>query len=105
MDWTAYAVGYGLVGLFGAFATYLLWIEMAVPETMTGAGWKLLEPLPPVIGVAERVGYTAALLSGQGAFVGVWLAVKTLGVAPWQHERPEGRYPYQRNLVLTLVSL
>jgi hypothetical protein len=73
--------------------------------TIPGHGWELLKPLPPVIGIAERVGHTAALATHQSAFIGVWLAIKTLGVAPWQHEKPEGRYAYQRNLVVTLVSL
>lgn len=73
--------------------------------TIPGHGWELLKPLPPVIGIAERVGHTAALATHQSAFIGVWLAIKTLGVAPWQHEKPEGRYAYQRNLVVTVVSL
>ena len=105
MEWWAYVVGYGVAGVLGAAATYLLWRVMEVPATMSEPGWELLKPLPPVIGVGERVGYTAALVSGQAAFIGVWLAIKMLGVAPWQHEKPQGRYPYQRNLVLTLVSL
>lgn len=105
MYWWAYVVGFGVVGALGAATTYLLWRTMDVAETMADPGWEMLKPLPPVIGVGERVGYTAALISGQGAFIGVWLAIKMLGVAPWQHENPQGRYPYQRNLVVTLVSL
>jgi hypothetical protein len=105
VHWWAYVVGYGVVGILAHVATNRLWRVMAVPAAMPDPGWKLLQPLPPVIGIAERVGYTAALLTGQGAFVGVWLAIKTLGVASWQHGNPEGRYPYQRNLVVTLVSL
>lgn len=105
MQWWAYVVGYGVVGVLGHLTTNRLWQVMAVSEAMAEPGWELLKPLPPVIGIAERVGYTAALVTNQVAFVGVWLAIKTLGVAPWRHGKPEQRYPYQRNLVVTLVSL
>lgn len=44
--------------------------------------------LPAIVGLLERVLYVAAILGGQGAFIGVWLALKTAGGwKGWSGER------------------
>jgi hypothetical protein len=115
VDWWAYAAGYGAVGLLGLVATYAFadrtaaLLDLIIPPDknphVIRAERALLFPLPIVMGVLERIAYTAALLSGLGAFVGFWLGVKMLGAAAWQHTEPGTRYPFQRNLVVSLASL
>jgi hypothetical protein len=59
------------------------------------------------LGVVERAAYTVSLLYGEPTFIGVWLAIKTLGVAAWSTDQAgkQNRMLYQRSLILNAVSL
>jgi len=58
--------------------------------------------LPPAQGMVERALYTAALLGGQSALIGVWLGLKAVGTGAFQGRV---RHIYQRFLIGTAVSL
>src|SRR5438067_1934305 len=74
-------------------------------EPVEAEGAAELRHLPVWIGVIERIGYTTALIYDTPGFIAVWLTIKMLGAAPWDHTNPTSRSRYQRNLVLTGVSL
>jgi hypothetical protein len=95
----AYLVGYGLSVVVGHWLVARLAEVTREPLKVTRL--QMAAPL----GVVERAGYTTALALGQPAFVGAWLVIKTLGVGTWNSAAPKERAPYQRSLVLTLVSL
>jgi hypothetical protein len=93
----ALIVGYAVSIVLGDLVT------ASVANAKRGQGLALARPL----GVVERTAYTTALLYSQPAFIGVWLAMKTLGVAPWSADRKgyHHRLLYQRSLILSGVSL
>lgn len=97
-------------GAFGAvIGVYFLFAGaglIAIPQMMKGAA-KLMEFAPDpdadrtkwaprLVGLLEAVLYPTSLLAGHGAFIGVWLALKTAGSwKRWEKETYEGRARFQ----------
>ncbi len=107
-DSVGLVVGYFIAIFVGHFA-------IAGSDEIAGAGWPFPArqgrrdgpSLAAPIGAVERLLYTTALLFGQPVLIAVWLAIKTLGTAPWSADgdREVARERFLRSLMLSGVSL
>lgn len=106
-----YAAGYAYAILIGHWSIRWLAAAMLLPEDKQRAdqpaddndedlGHSLI--LPPAVGMIERALYVSGLLAGQGAIIGVWLALKAIGTGAF---RGKARHVYQRFLIGSAASV
>ena len=106
--WLAHFVGYTYSVLVGNALISLVSDRMWRCLGWKGPGDRQFRPdawQPRVVGVVERALYTAALQTGQGDFIGFWLAVKAAGQWKRWGESVEGRSIYQNFLIGNGLSI